>query len=441
VKGHRLRHLEYLKTPPDRATLERFLDLLPDPPADLVRKDKRFKELGLDPADYVTRQQVVAVLLAHPELMQRPIVVRGRRAVSRVRRRRSPTSSMTRPRAEHAPLPTRTRPGEVSAETDRSARGTVEKPCWVCVALCSDRQNRPKRRSMSVPQLAPEDESWKSDPWLTSTRLSTSAPIRIRTSAAVHDPGQRNADRVFRLTRYDDVADAQGSAVGVRMADGSVFGVNLPGGPSEFILRQDPPDHTRLRKLMNMAFRPRAVEALRERVVKLVDELLDQAAARGEMDVIADLALPVPSTVICEMMGVPLADRDQFTDWTARRRISWPRPWPLRCARAWIGRRGLLADTSTTHRERRETDGDILSDLIRAEEAATAEPASWYHIDRPPDRRLRNHDRPDRQRRAGAHPPSGPARQAAGATGADRTSRRGMSTLRWTDPTDDPRDA
>jgi arsenate reductase len=73
--------VEYLRTPLDRVTLEHFLDLLPDPPADLVRKDKRFKELGLDPADYTTREQVVAVLLEHPELMQRPVVVRGRRAV------------------------------------------------------------------------------------------------------------------------------------------------------------------------------------------------------------------------------------------------------------------------------------------------------------------------------------------------------------------------
>jgi arsenate reductase len=73
--------VEYLKAPLDRATLERFLDLLPDPPADLVRKDKRFKELGLDPDAYQTREQVVAVLLKHPELMQRPVVVRGGRAV------------------------------------------------------------------------------------------------------------------------------------------------------------------------------------------------------------------------------------------------------------------------------------------------------------------------------------------------------------------------
>jgi arsenate reductase len=73
--------VEYLKAPPDRATLERILDHIPDPPADLVRKDKRFKELGLDETKYRTRKQVVDLLLEHPELMQRPVVFRGERAI------------------------------------------------------------------------------------------------------------------------------------------------------------------------------------------------------------------------------------------------------------------------------------------------------------------------------------------------------------------------
>lgn len=73
--------VEYLKDPLDRATFERFLGLLGGPPAELVRKDKRFKELGLDERAYVTREQVVDVLLAHPELMERPVVIRGKRAV------------------------------------------------------------------------------------------------------------------------------------------------------------------------------------------------------------------------------------------------------------------------------------------------------------------------------------------------------------------------
>src|ERR1700741_3397380 len=73
--------IEYLKSPLDRATLARFLDILPGAPAELVRKDKRFKELGLNENDYVTREQVVAVLLKHPELIERPVVIRGQRAV------------------------------------------------------------------------------------------------------------------------------------------------------------------------------------------------------------------------------------------------------------------------------------------------------------------------------------------------------------------------
>jgi arsenate reductase len=73
--------VEYLKERPSRADLERILDALPDEPAALVRKDKRFTELGLDEADYQTRDAVIDVLLEHPELMERPVVFRGERAL------------------------------------------------------------------------------------------------------------------------------------------------------------------------------------------------------------------------------------------------------------------------------------------------------------------------------------------------------------------------
>ncbi len=72
---------EYLKNSLTQADFERFLNLLPNPPADLVRKDKRFKELGLNEDDYTSPEAVVKVLLEHPELMQRPIIIRGERAV------------------------------------------------------------------------------------------------------------------------------------------------------------------------------------------------------------------------------------------------------------------------------------------------------------------------------------------------------------------------
>jgi arsenate reductase len=73
--------IEYLKTPPSRATLERILAMVGEPVAELVRKDKRFDELKLRAEDYTTKDTVIDVLLKYPELMQRPIVIRDGQAV------------------------------------------------------------------------------------------------------------------------------------------------------------------------------------------------------------------------------------------------------------------------------------------------------------------------------------------------------------------------
>ncbi|HSO95000.1 MAG TPA: arsenate reductase (glutaredoxin) [Acidimicrobiia bacterium] len=73
--------VEYLAAPPDRAALEHMIDAISDPPSALVRHDDRFRELGLDPAGCEDRDQVVALLLRHPELLQRPVILRGDRGV------------------------------------------------------------------------------------------------------------------------------------------------------------------------------------------------------------------------------------------------------------------------------------------------------------------------------------------------------------------------
>jgi len=80
-RGIEFESVEYLAHPLDRAALENVLALLGGPPGALVRKDNRFAELGLRAGDYVTREKVVALLLKHPELMERPVVVRGSHAV------------------------------------------------------------------------------------------------------------------------------------------------------------------------------------------------------------------------------------------------------------------------------------------------------------------------------------------------------------------------
>jgi arsenate reductase len=79
ARGADVEVVDYLESPPTRADLERLLAAIPDPPSALVRQDKRFAELGLAAEDYTDAAAVVGLLLAHPELMQRPVLIAGRR--------------------------------------------------------------------------------------------------------------------------------------------------------------------------------------------------------------------------------------------------------------------------------------------------------------------------------------------------------------------------
>ncbi|MFI6599758.1 cytochrome P450 [Nonomuraea sp. NPDC050536] len=82
------------------------------------------------------------------------------------------------------------------------------------------------------------------------------------------------------------------------------------------MLMTDPPDHTRLRKVISKAFTPRRVEELRPRVEQITAELVDGLADKGEADLIADFAFPLPIIVICELLGIRAEDRDLFRDWS-----------------------------------------------------------------------------------------------------------------------------
>jgi cytochrome P450 len=82
------------------------------------------------------------------------------------------------------------------------------------------------------------------------------------------------------------------------------------------ILNIDPPDHTRLRKLVSSVFTPRRVADLAPMIERIVDEHLDAVADRGEMDLVADLAFPLPFAVISEMLGMPDGDSAQLREWS-----------------------------------------------------------------------------------------------------------------------------
>jgi len=188
------------------------------------------------------------------------------------------------------------------------------------------------------------------------------------------DPVNRTPIGTWRLTRHRDVVRLLREApVGVRRSDGSLWAAARNperSGPSEFMLQQDPPEHTRLRKLVSRAFTPRAVERLRHRAQTIADDCVARGLERGEMDVIRELALPVPATMICEMMGVPTSDRDRFTQWTshATHLLASATAAPEVLERGHRAADALSEYFEGLIAERRKALGDdILSNLIRAE--------------------------------------------------------------------------
>ena len=132
---------------------------------------------------------------------------------------------------------------------------------------------------------------------------------------------------VWLITRYADVMaalrDPRFSSVGEKSPQFQRF--FLRGGPtssplgqlySRFMLQKDPPDHTRLRALVNKAFTVRVAEGMRPRISALVDELIALGLRRGEMDLMSELAFPLPTYVICDLLGVPREDYPKIQRWS-----------------------------------------------------------------------------------------------------------------------------
>src|SRR5437868_6872152 len=146
---------------------------------------------------------------------------------------------------------------------------------------------------------------------------------RLRTEAPVHwDPFLH----AWVVTRYADVVtvlhDARFSAQRTPTPDVLTrMGLAALSPIAQVMVQQmlfmDPPAHTRLRSLAAKAFTPRRVELLKPHIQEIVDSLLDRMQTHGRMDVIADLAYPLPAIVTAEMLGVPTSDCDQLKAWSA----------------------------------------------------------------------------------------------------------------------------
>ncbi len=159
---------------------------------------------------------------------------------------------------------------------------------------------------------------------LTSPMLpeNRSDPYPIYDFIRRHEPVHHAPDGTWVLTRYGDCAAAlrdprlSTSPAWLTDSDPNRDSLVRQAG-SNLMMFLDPPDHTRLRGLVSQAFTPRMVENLRHRVAEIVDELIDAVVDKGRMNVIEDLAYPLPTMVICELLGVPARDREQFKSWAA----------------------------------------------------------------------------------------------------------------------------
>ncbi len=189
-------------------------------------------------------------------------------------------------------------------------------------------------------------------------------------------------DERWQLFRYDDVTTVLRSPSASSERNEAIMRFvprryrPLMEFRSKSMISRDAPDHNRLRLLVSKAFTSRAVEAMTSNIQHLVDGFLDAVQSRGRMDVIADLAYPLPVTVIAEMLGVPPEDRARFKHWSdelATLAGGGGSPAALKrsdYARIAQSYTELIAYFGAITAQRRiKPQGDLLSALVQAEEA------------------------------------------------------------------------
>ncbi len=201
-----------------------------------------------------------------------------------------------------------------------------------------------------------------------------------------HEPVHHAPFGVYLLTRHADAATiVRDPRLSNNQEYSDLFRAYAEANPpseddtvgqmnSVVMLFMDPPDHTRLRGLASKAFTPKMVERLRGRVQEIVDERLDAVVARGDgrMDVVTELAYPLPVVIICELLGVPPEDHATFQSWSSELAASIdPDPLITPDQQERIEAAGgafLEYFSDLIERRRRSLRDDLLSALIEAED-------------------------------------------------------------------------
>ena len=199
---------------------------------------------------------------------------------------------------------------------------------------------------------------------------------RMREESPVCPVTLPDGRRVWLITRYDDVLAALRDPRFVKDPLNAVLQDERPKPPwipkfarplARNMLDVDPPDHTRLRALVQRAFTPRIVEGLRSGIQALADELVEKLRGRRRFDLISEYALPIPTTVIAGLLGVPVRDRRRFHRWSTAIVASDPTGW--RMIRAVPHVAAFLRYIRRLIRKRRAEPGeDLVSALVAVEE-------------------------------------------------------------------------
>jgi cytochrome P450 len=152
------------------------------------------------------------------------------------------------------------------------------------------------------------DPANRANPYPVYEQFRESGPLQMPDGNLTIFSSFRDCDEALRHPASS--VDRQKSTMVQRWVDDG--STQRPQGPPMFLFL-DPPDHTRLRKLVSKAFVPKVVNELTPHITELVDGMLDRVAERGRFDAVDDLAHPLPVTVICRLLGVPLEDQAEFS--------------------------------------------------------------------------------------------------------------------------------